>query len=89
MSERTTSDSTTDGLTPDEQHRVVRRRYGRIANESPSIPAVKRTLSTAGFEGVRIEADEQSAEFINEWDADRDVNEYVLSAIKPAVKPRQ
>jgi arsenite methyltransferase len=44
-------------------------------------------LATAGFEGIRIESDEESEEFIREWDAERDVSEYIVSATIEAVKP--
>ena len=46
-----------------------------------------RLLSNAGFEEIRIESDEASESFISEWDAERDVSEYVVSATIEAVKP--
>jgi ubiquinone/menaquinone biosynthesis C-methylase UbiE len=57
-----------------------------IAGASP-IPVVERLLSNAGFEAVSVEADEDSAAFISEWDPDRDVSDYVVSATIEAAKP--
>lgn len=57
-----------------------------IAGASP-IPALERMLADAGFEGVRIEPKAESAEFIREWDAERDVSDYVVSATIEAEKP--
>ncbi|WP_135305180.1 arsenite methyltransferase [Haloarcula amylovorans] len=48
---------------------------------------VERMLSNAGFEAIQVESDEASEEFIREWDADRDVSEYVVSATIEATKP--
>jgi len=50
-------------------------------------PAVEEMLSNAGFEEIRIEPKEESEEFISEWDDERDVSEYVVSATFEAVKP--
>lgn len=57
-----------------------------VAGASP-ISDLDQMLSNAGFEGIRIESDEASEEFIREWDAGRDVSEYVVSAEIEAVKP--
>ena len=57
-----------------------------VAGASP-ISEVRRLLSVAGFEEIRIESDEASEAFISEWDAERDVSEYVVSASIEAVKP--
>jgi hypothetical protein len=75
--------------TPDERLQVVRRRYGRVAKESSSVPAVKRTLSTAGLERIRTEPDERRAEFISEGETGRGASEYVASAIGSAPEPRR
>jgi SAM-dependent methyltransferase len=56
-----------------------------VAGASP-IPAVERMLSNAGFDRIRIESNEDSEEFISEWDEHRDVSEYVVSATIEAVK---
>jgi SAM-dependent methyltransferase len=49
--------------------------------------SLEEMLSTAGFEGIHIDPDEESEEFISEWDAERDVSEYVVSATIEARKP--
>ncbi|WP_318570468.1 arsenite methyltransferase [Salinigranum marinum] len=71
---------------PDDVHADPESVASCIAGASP-IPDVKRMLSNAGFEAIRIESDEGSEEFIREWDAERDVSEYVVSATIEAVKP--
>ncbi|MBX0298208.1 arsenite methyltransferase [Haloarcula nitratireducens] len=57
-----------------------------VAGASPIVD-VERMLSNAGFEAIQIESDEASEEFISEWDAERDVSEYVVSATIEATKP--
>jgi SAM-dependent methyltransferase len=57
-----------------------------VAGASP-IPAVERMLSDAGFGEIRIESDEDSEQFIDDWDEERDLSEYVVSATIQAVKP--
>jgi SAM-dependent methyltransferase len=71
---------------PDDVHADPESVASCVAGASP-VPAVKRLLSAAGFEEVRVETDEESEEFISEWDAERDVSEYVVSATIAAVKP--
>ncbi len=51
------------------------------------IPAVERMLSNAGFEEIQIKPEVESEQFIREWDDERDVSEYVVSATFEAVKP--
>jgi len=57
-----------------------------VAGAAPE-SAVEEMLSNAGFEEIRIEPKEESEEFISEWDDERDVSEYVVSATFEAVKP--
>jgi arsenite methyltransferase len=71
---------------PDNVHADPESVASCVAGASP-IPDLKRMLATAGFEGIRIESDEESEEFIREWDAERDVSEYIVSATIEAVKP--
>ncbi|KTG29448.1 arsenite methyltransferase [Haloferax profundi] len=59
-----------------------------VAGASP-IAELERMLSKAGFEQARIESKEESEQFISEWDDERDVSEYVVSATIEAVKPPQ
>ncbi|NHN40834.1 arsenite methyltransferase [Halorubellus sp. JP-L1] len=44
-------------------------------------------LERAGFEAVEIAPKAESTEFIDEWDADRDLGEYLVSATIEARKP--
>ena len=44
-------------------------------------------LDDAGFEAIEIAPKAESTEFISEWDADRDLGEYLISATIEAVKP--
>lgn len=57
-----------------------------VAGASP-IPELERLLATAGFEEVRIEPKEESEQFIRDWDDERDVSEYVVSATIEGIKP--
>ncbi|QPV63318.1 arsenite methyltransferase [Halosimplex litoreum] len=57
-----------------------------VAGASP-VADLERMLADAGFERIRIEADEDSEQFISEWDDERDVSEYVVSATIEAEKP--
>ena len=52
-----------------------------------SIPALDSMLTEAGFVDVAIEPEDDSEEFIREWDDDRDPSEYVVSATIEARKP--
>ena len=49
--------------------------------------ALETMLTTAGFESITIAPKDDSAEFISEWDADRDLSEYLVSATIEARKP--
>ncbi|KAB1192689.1 arsenite methyltransferase [Haloferax sp. MBLA0076] len=71
---------------PEEVHDDAESVASCIAGASP-IPELERMLSNAGFEQVRIESKEESKQFISEWDDERDVSEYVVSATIEAVKP--
>jgi SAM-dependent methyltransferase len=71
---------------PDDVHADPESVASCVAGASP-VPEVKRLLSAAGFEEVRIETDEESEEFISEWDDERDVSDYVVSATIAAIKP--
>ena len=53
------------------------------------IPELETMLSNAGFEQIRIEPKAESEEFIREWDDDRDISDYVVSATIEARKPSQ
>lgn len=44
-------------------------------------------LTEAGFEGVTIEAKDNSREFIREWSTEHDLDEYIVSAAIEAQKP--
>ncbi|WP_224450606.1 arsenite methyltransferase [Haloprofundus salilacus] len=59
-----------------------------VAGASP-ITEIEEMLSNAGFERIRIQPKEESERFISEWDDERDVSEYVVSATIEAVKPTQ
>jgi SAM-dependent methyltransferase len=52
-----------------------------------SVPALESMLEAAGFEGIEIEPNEESAEFISEWDDGLDPSEFVASARIEARKP--
>lgn len=57
-----------------------------VAGASP-IPRLDADLRAAGFVEVSIEPKEDSDEFIREWDADRDLSEYIVAAQIEARKP--
>jgi SAM-dependent methyltransferase len=52
-----------------------------------SIPDLESMLADAGFADVAIEPKDDSAEFIREWDDERDLSDYVVSARIEAKKP--
>ncbi|MCU4800434.1 arsenite methyltransferase [Halobacteria archaeon HArc-gm2] len=58
-----------------------------IAGASP-VPDLESMLADAGFESVAIEPKDDSDEFISEWDAKRDLSDYVVAATIEAEKPR-
>jgi len=57
-----------------------------VAGASP-IEAIERMLNNAGFVDVHVAPKDDSAEFISEWDDERDMSEYVVSATIEARKP--
>ena len=59
---------------------------GRVAGAS-TIDALETMLADAGFEDVRIDPNEESESFIREWDDERDLSEYIVSATIEARKP--
>jgi arsenite methyltransferase len=52
-----------------------------------TVDELEAMLDDAGFEAIEIAPKAQSTEFIDEWDADRDLGEYLVSATIEAVKP--
>jgi arsenite methyltransferase len=52
-----------------------------------TVDELEAMLDDAGFEAIEIAPNAQSTEFIDEWDADRDLGEYLVSATIEAVKP--
>lgn len=54
-----------------------------------SVPDLETALSAAGFEQVAIEPKTESERFIREWDDERDVSDYVVSATIEARRPDQ
>jgi hypothetical protein len=59
---------------------------GCVAGAS-RIAELDTMLTDAGFEAVSIEPADDSEEFISEWDAERDLSDYVVSATIEAHKP--
>ncbi len=57
-----------------------------VAGASP-ISELESMLDTAGFDDVSIEPKEESESFIREWDDDRDLSEYLVSANIEGRKP--
>jgi SAM-dependent methyltransferase len=53
-----------------------------------TVEALEAMLDAAGFVDVAIEPKEESASFIREWDDERDLSEYIVSATIEARKPR-
>jgi SAM-dependent methyltransferase len=61
---------------------------GCVAGAS-TVDALEEMLDDVGFEDVAIRPKSESSEFISEWDADRDLSEYLVSATIEARKPRE
>ena len=59
-----------------------------VGGASP-IPELETMLADAGFVNVTIAPKEESEEFISEWDDERDLSEYLVSATIEAEKPTQ
>lgn len=51
-----------------------------------TIPALEAMLTEAGFTDVSITPNEESDEFIREWDDDRDLSDYIVAATIEGVK---
>lgn len=52
-----------------------------------TIEALETMLDDVGFEAIELAPKSDSSEFISEWDADRDLSEYLVSATIEARKP--
>jgi SAM-dependent methyltransferase len=52
-----------------------------------TIEALRRVLDGVGFVDVRVEPNDDSAEFIREWDGRRDLSEYLVAATIEARRP--
>ena len=61
---------------------------GCVAGAS-TIENLEAMLDSAGFEAIEIAPKGESTEFISDWDADRDLGEYLVSATIEARKPPQ
>lgn len=59
---------------------------GCVAGAS-TVDALEEMLDDVGFEEIEIRPESDSGEFISEWDADRDLSEYLVSATIEARKP--
>lgn len=61
---------------------------GCVAGAS-TVAELEAMLDSAGFEAIEIAPKDESTEFISDWDADRDLGEYLVSATIEARKPPQ
>jgi len=52
-----------------------------------TVDALEEIIDDVGFEAITIEPKADTAEFISEWDADRDLSEYLVSATIEARRP--
>lgn len=52
-----------------------------------TVESIEQMLESAGFVDVQIEPNDDSDEFISEWDDQRDLSEYIVSATIEARKP--
>ncbi|WP_144928105.1 arsenite methyltransferase [Halorubrum salsamenti] len=59
---------------------------GCVAGAS-TVDALESMLDSAGFEAIEIAPKDESTEFISDWDADRDLSDYLVSATIEARKP--
>ena len=59
---------------------------GCVAGAS-TVDAVAEMLDHVGFEAIEIQPKAESSEFISDWDADRDLSEYLVSATIEAQRP--
>ncbi|MGQ4556842.1 arsenite methyltransferase [Halobellus sp. GM3] len=58
---------------------------GCVAGAS-TVDALEAILDNAGFEAIEIEPKDESIEFISDWDANRDLGDYLVSATIEARK---
>ncbi|WP_049972859.1 arsenite methyltransferase [Haladaptatus cibarius] len=61
---------------------------GCVAGAS-TVAGIEAMLDSTGFEAIEIAPKDESTEFISDWDADRDLGEYLVSATIEARKPPQ
>ncbi|AUV84123.1 arsenite S-adenosylmethyltransferase (plasmid) [Salinigranum rubrum] len=61
---------------------------GCVAGAS-TVADLEAMLASAGFEAIEIAPKDESTEFISDWDADRDLGDYLVSATIEARKPPQ
>ena len=59
---------------------------GCVAGAS-TVSDLEAMLDRAGFEAIEIAPKDESTEFISDWDADRDLGDYLVSATIEARKP--
>jgi SAM-dependent methyltransferase len=59
---------------------------GCVAGAS-TVDSLEAMLDSAGFEAIEIAPKDESTEFISDWDADRDLGDYLVSATIEARKP--
>ena len=57
-----------------------------VGGASP-VPALEAMLTDAGFQNVSVAPKTDSEEFVREWDAERDLSDYVVAATIRAEKP--
>ncbi|OYR51896.1 arsenite S-adenosylmethyltransferase [Halorubrum sp. Ea1] len=71
---------------PDDVERDPDSLTGCVAGAA-TVEALESMLDGAGFEAIEITPKDDSTEFISEWDADRDLGDYLVSAAIEARKP--
>ena len=71
---------------PDDVHTDSRSLAGCVSGAS-TVDALESVLADAGFQAISIAPKAESADFIREWDDQRDLSEYLVSATIEAVKP--
>lgn len=71
---------------PDDVRRNPDSLTGCVAGAA-TVDALEEMLDDVGFEEIEIEPKAESVDFISDWDADRDLSEYLVSATIEAHKP--
>lgn len=71
---------------PDDVRTDSRSLAGCVSGAS-TVDALESVLADAGFQEIDIAPKTESAEFIREWDDQRDLSEYLVSATIEAIKP--